>query len=141
MTAKEFLRSVRASEIEVSALVAQITKLRQDAQKVGSMRLSDMPKGGQAKESDDIIAELVDLQGVYSDKMLGLLRKQKRAVQMIAKMGAVEQQAILSYRYICAMSWDEITARMNYDRSWVYRLHGIALQNFAKIYDADATSD
>ena len=35
---------------------------------------------------------------------------------------------ILTMRYITGLGWDEIASRINYDRRWMFRLHGEALE-------------
>ena len=42
-------------------------------------------------------------------------------------MDSMECRTILEMRYLSFMEWDEIISRMGYSRSYVFRLHGEAL--------------
>ena len=45
----------------------------------------------------------------------------------ISRMDSMECRTILEMRYLSFMEWDEIISRMGYSRSYVFRLHGEAL--------------
>ena len=135
MTAKEFLRSIRSDELELKILGERIEQARQEAEGIRAMQLSDMPKGGLSKDAADLISEVLDLQTIYFRKAQATVRKRKQASLIMSLMDSTEQQSVLNSRYLSCKSWDEIIEDMHFDRSWVYRLHGAALQAFSKIYD------
>ena len=135
MTAKEFLRSIRTDELELKMLGERIEQTRKEAEGIRAMQLSDMPKGGLSKDAADLISEVLDLQTIYFRKAQATVRKRKQASLIMSLMDSTEQQSVLNSRYLSCKSWDEIIEDMHFDRSWVYRLHGAALQAFAKIYD------
>ena len=137
MTAKEFLRSIRTDELELKMLGERIEQARQEAEGIRAMQLSDMPKGGKGMDVVDLLAEVMDLQTLYFHKVQAILRKRKQASLIMSLMDSTEQQSVLNSRYLSCKSWDEIIEDMHFDRSWVYRLHGAALQSFAKIYDRE----
>ena len=137
MTAKEFLRSIRSDELELKILGERIEQARQEAEGIRAMQLSDMPKGGKGMDVIDLLAEVMDLQTLYFHKVQAVLRKRKQASLILSMMDSTEQQSVLNSRYLSCKSWDEIIEDMHFDRSWVYRLHGAALQSFAKIYDRE----
>ena len=137
MTAKEFLRSIRSDELELKILGERIEQARQEAEGIRAMQLSDMPKGGKGMDVIDLLAEVMDLQTLYFHKVQAILRKRKQASLILSMMDSTEQQSVLNSRYLSCKSWDEIIEDMHFDRSWVYRLHGAALQSFAKIYDRE----
>ena len=101
-----------------------------------AMQLSDMPKGGKGVDAAALLAEVVDLQTIYFEKAREIVRKRKLATDIIMAMDSVEQKSVLSLRYLCGKSWDDIVDTMHYAYSGVYKLHGAALQEFAKKYDS-----
>ena len=135
MTAKEFLWAIRKSDLELTALGEQITKMRMEAEGIRAMQLSDMPKGGCGKDAAELIAEAADLQSVYYEKASELVRRQQLATELIMRMGNAEQKSVLGLRYLCSKSWDDIVDIMHYAYSGIYKLHGAELQEFAKIYE------
>lgn len=136
MTAKEFLWSIRSEDLELKTLGEQIKHTRQEAEGVRAMQLSDMPKGGKGVDVAALLAEVVDLQTIYFEKARAIVRKRKLATDIIMTMDSVEQKSVLSLRYLCGKSWDDIVDIMHYAYSGVYKLHGAALQEFAKKYDS-----
>lgn len=139
MTAKEYLNEIRKADLELDALNAKIGQLREQAQGVRAMQLSDMPKGGQSKGPDDYVAELVDLQNVIYRRGIALYKKQGEALQMITQMPVTEQRAVLLHRYFCKMSWDDIAESMHYSFRGIFKLHGAALQSFAQVFDKECS--
>lgn len=130
MTAKEFLRSLRKTEIEIRALRMQIDKLRGEAQGVKAMTLSDMPKGGKSRGADDAIADIVDLQALCAEKIDALVRERSMASRIIMQIERSELRTVLTLYYFDGMSWDEVAAEMFYSVRQVLRLHGEALVEF-----------
>lgn len=130
MTAKEFLRNLRKTEIEIRALRMQIEKLRSEAEGVKAMTLSDMPKGGHGRDAADIIAEIADLQAVCAAKIDALVLERREASRIVMRIERTELRTVLTLYYFDGMSWDEVAAEMFYSVRQVLRLHGEALVEF-----------
>ena len=137
MTAKEYLNEIRKADLELDALNVKVEQLREQAQGVRAMQLSDMPKGGLPRGADDCVAELVDLQSVIYRRGLDIFKRQNEALQMIMQMPVMEQRAVLLHRYLCKMSWDDIAESMHYSFRGIFKLHGAALQSFAQVFDKE----
>lgn len=137
MTAKEYLKDIRKLDLEIQTLQEQISLLRKNAEGLRAMELSDMPKGGKGKDLSDYVAEIADLQMVCVQHVSELIMKKQEAIERIMSIDGSELRNVLLLRYIQCKSWDEIIEDMHFDRSWVYRLHGAALQSFAKSYDRE----
>lgn len=135
MTAKEYLNEIRKADLELDALNAKIGQLREQAQGVRAMQLSDMPKGGKPRGADDFVAEIVDLQSVIYRRGLDVFKCQNEALQMIMQMPVMEQRSVLIRRYLCKESWDDIAESMHYSYPGIFKLHGSALQSFARVFD------
>lgn len=130
MTAKEFLRNLRKTELEIRALRMQIEKLRSEAEGVKAMTLSDMPKGGHGRDAADIIAEIADLQAVCAAKIDALVLERREASRIVMRIERTELRTVLTLYYFDGMSWDEVAAEMFYSVRQVLRLHGEALVEF-----------
>lgn len=133
MTAKEFLRSLRKMTLEIDALREEVVLLRQEAEGVKAMTLSDMPKGGQPKDAAEIIAEVADLQRTRYTLTLERMKKREQAMVVITRMEDGDQRAVLVMRYILGQSWDDIADEMHYSMRGIFKLHGQALQEFEQV--------
>lgn len=134
MTAKEFLHSIRKMTLEINALQEEITMLRQEAEGIKAMTLSDMPRGGQPKDAAELIAEVADLQRTRYELTLERMEKREQAMVSITKIEDGEQRALLVMRYILGKSWDDIVDEMHYAYSTIFKMHGEALLNFDKVW-------
>ena len=137
MTAKEYLNDIRKADIELTALKLSIDRMREQAQGVRAMQLSDMPKGGLPRGADDVVAEIVDMQHDVNRRALALCKMQREALRMIMQLTVTEQRTVLIRRYLCAESWDDIVDGMHYAYSGIFKLHGAALQAFARVFDKE----
>ena len=133
MTAKEQLSSLRRMSSEISTMQDYITMLRQEAEGVGAMRLSDMPKGGISKDMSDTIAKIVDLQNDSYKLILSRLEKREQAMLIIAQIEKTELRTVLMRRYIIGEDWNDIAAAMHYEVAQVFRLHSEALRAYEEI--------
>lgn len=133
LTGKEYLRDIRRMDIEVKALKEKIEKMRQDAECIRSMRLSDMPKGGSGRDASDIVAELVDMQNICLDKLTGMYRERKKALDCIMHISDGEQRAVLILYYLVGKSWDDIASELCYSPRAIFKIHGNALVEFERV--------
>lgn len=133
MTAKEYLNDIRKLDNEIQTLKEQIDRLRQDAEGVRAMELTDMPKGGKTRDMGDAVADVVDLQMLCAEYISDLVRRKSDAMACISKIEGSELRNVLFLRYMQCLEWDEIIDRLHYSRRTVFHLHGEALQEFSKL--------
>ena len=58
------------------------------------------------------------------------VEKVKTYMDISSRIGEIEsedERDVLFYRYIKGMDWWEVARAMNYCESWIYKLHGRAL--------------
>ena len=132
MTGKEYLNDLRKMNTEIDVLLEQIEMLRQEADGLRSMELSDMPKGGKGQDMGDAVATLVDLQRKHYDLVLDRMLKREKAMIVISRIDKSEQRTVLTMRYIMGRSWDDIVDKTHYAYSGIFKLHGQALVSFEK---------
>lgn len=141
MTAKDYLRDIRRMDIEIKALQDQIVRMRQDAEGVRAMVITDMPKGGKGRDMADIVADVADLQMLCAKYVSELVTKKQDAMNWIMQIEGSELRSILLLRYLQGMDWEEIADRMNYSMRTIFSLHGEALNEFGKILDDKVCSN
>ena len=116
---------------ELRALRMQIEKLRSEAEGVKAMTLSDMPKGGKSRGTEDAIADIVDLQALCAGKLETLVQDRHDAMTVIMRIERTELRTVLTLYYCDGQSWDEVAEETGYSVRQVLRLHGEALIEFA----------
>lgn len=135
MRAKEYLRELRKLDVEVAALREQIQLLEQAAEGVKGMSYTGMPKGGKARDTADVLAEIADLKTIYTSHIAKLTEMRKVAMAAIAGIERTELRSVLIMRYCLGRSWQDIARELNYSKSSILRLHGDALQAFSECWD------
>lgn len=82
---------------------------------------------------------LLELISKINEKDQMITRKISALVDLKAKIsGQIQQlqdtryEELLHSRYVMCLRWEEIAVQMHIDLRWVYRLHGQALEAFAK---------
>ena len=118
---------------EIKALQEQIIKLKKEAEGVRSMELTDMPKGGQARDTGDVVADYVELQKKCAAYMAELVSEKDEAMNSIMKIELSELRTVLILRYLQCLEWDDIASRMGYSLRTVFSIHGDALNEFEKV--------
>ncbi len=133
MTAKEYLKDIRKMDLEIKTLQQQIVQLRQAAEGLKAMELSDMPRGGKGKDMADYVAEIADLQMMCAEHVSELVVKKQQAMAGIMKVEGSELRNVLLLRYIQGLEWEEIASKLHYSLRTIFSLHGEALNEFGKV--------
>ena len=142
MTAKEFFRQVRRAESELKVLNTRLQHYQDIGFSIGG---SSGVVGHSSRSSSKVEMAAIGAVDVLQD-----LERQKReflaiiarAEQVIAQVKQDKYRKILSYRYLCGWSFRSISDELEYsDPNSVYRAHGWALSEAAKIINAQRKED
>ena len=129
MTAKEYLSQAFYMNRQIKAKERRLEWLREIAPGP-SMRFSQEEKAkGDPRSSlvEEAALKVVELEEEIASDILDLVRVMKEIASTISRVDSMECRTILEMRYLSFMEWDEIISRMGYSRSYVFRLHGEAL--------------
>ena len=129
MTAKEYLSQAFYMNRQIKAKERRLEWLREIAPGP-SMRFSQEEKSkGDPRISlvENAALKVVELEEEIASDILELVRVMKEIASTISRVDSMECRTILEMRYLSFMEWDEIISRMGYSRSYVFRLHGEAL--------------
>lgn len=129
MTAKEYLSQAFYMNRQIKAKERRLEWLREIAPGP-SMRFSQEEKSkGDPRSSlvEEAALKVVELEEEIASDILDLVRVMKEIASTISRVDSMECRTILEMRYLSFMEWDEIISRMGYSRSYVFRLHGEAL--------------
>lgn len=133
MEAKEYLESYRLIQTRINVLIAEIERLRAEAESV-SINLDGMPKGQSSMDKiSRLVAEIADYESTLSDELSGLYIRRMRIITQLGKLKSHKHQLLLQKRYIECKSWEHIAVEMGITYRHCLRLHGSALYEFNTI--------
>ncbi len=128
---KDELKQYIKLEKELKQLEEMLEKLENEIHSPKITRLSDMPKGGKPVDIEDKIIKLIELRDIYNDKWDKLIDERKRIEQAIEKLQDPIQRALMRYKYIDGLTWEEVCVKLSYSWRQTHRMHSRALQNMA----------
>lgn len=130
MTKQELRQYIRL-DVELRRLEDKIATLEARILSPKIQQISDMPRGGPKNDLTDQVAKLVDLKYIYNVKWDELIDQQKKIEDAIGVLSDPVERALMGYRYIDGVSWEEVCVKIGYSWRQVHRLHGRALKKMA----------
>ena len=127
MTAKQYLSRACNLKRLISAKELHLMELRTQAEHI-TADLTGMPRGsGTTSPVERIAVQIADLSLDLEQDWLDLIAYQEEIRKTISYVKDPVLYQLLTFRYICYNSWNEISERMLYSRSHIFRLHTKAL--------------
>ena len=138
MTAKEYLQQLFWIDKEIEEKQKELAELRTKAESVGSQEITGMPKAGNGKDKiSAIVVKIVDLQAHINLKIDQLIDWKAVVTRQIEGMKNPKSRVVLSARYLRRKEerkWEQIAKDLNYEESYLLRLHRKALKEFERKY-------
>ena len=128
-TKKEYLQSYRSAVIAETQIKEEIDQLRMDKMFPGLVQ-DGMPHGSGGSDLSAYAAKLDELLIELKDQMDKRIQLRREIVKKIEAMDSETEKAVLRYRYIHMLKWEEIAVKMEYSWQHVHRIHGKALSHF-----------
>ena len=127
MTKKD-LQQFRKLQRELESIEEQIT--RRDAKiKKATASFGMSPRGGKSADKEDRIIKLLDLKEDYETRGGKIIAEQIKIEKELDKLSDPVEKAVLRYRYIDNMDWEDIQIMIGYERTNTYRIHDRAIKN------------
>ncbi len=126
---KEYLQSYRYAVIAETQIKEEIDQLRMDKMFPGLVQ-DGMPHGSGGSDLSVYAAKLDELMSDLKDQMEKRIQLRREIVKKIEDMDSETEKAVLRYRYIHMLKWEEIAVKMHYTFRHVVRIHGEALKKF-----------
>ena len=128
MTAKEYLSQARLLDARINAKIQQVSALN-DLATHATATLTGMPRNPSRSESRmaEAVVKIIDLQNEINhdiDELVDLKREITRREKSIPN---TEYQLLLEKRYLCFMTWEQISLDMHYTNRWLRKMHERAL--------------
>ena len=94
--------------------------------------ISDMPKAKNGAQGDSgEIAQYIEIGEEITRELRNLHRLRREIRTVIAALEDDTLQALMLYRYIDGMTFEEIAVKMNFSWRWTITLHGRALEKLS----------
>lgn len=134
MTAKQYLRQIRTLNRRIDSLIAEKDRLKQIAEGVSGVSY-DRVKVQSARvtpgnRQTDAVYKLIDLEERITAEIDRYVDMREGAAICIDRLPLANERAVLRYRYLCGMKWEDIAEKMNYSLMQLHRIHARALTNF-----------
>ena len=130
---KHMLRGVWYYDNLIRKNEEAIAKLRSRAEKMTTSYSQTMISGGESDRMAESVARLVDLQRDIDEYVVKTRLERQKILFYIGLLDDYQERIILEFRYVHCMKWLDIALDLNYDVRTIYRIHGRALINMAKV--------
>ena len=129
MTAKEFLNRAYKIDCLIKCKIEQLETLESLTTRITSA-LNDCwcEYTKDAHPMESVIVKMIDLELSTASEIEKLIQIKNDVAEAISHIDNSEYRFILESRYIGLKSWEQIAVELNYDISWIYRLHRNALK-------------
>ena len=122
------LRDVRHCQRRTLTLCARAEKYREMAmQATGRTDAIRVSGTGERSKVEKYILELWDVHNELQQEIAQLMKKSKEAEKLIQTLADDRHRAVLELRYLCAMTWEEIAAKLHFTVRWAHKLHREAI--------------
>ena len=128
LTIKDLLQGIRNNNLRIKALQERryeyyTMALRgQDFNKIRTSGTNDFHS-----QTEDAVLRLQDLEQDMCNSIIKYTEDVKLVEQLINGLTDIRQRDILTFRYMNGWNWQKIASLMNYERTQVWRIHGVAL--------------
>lgn len=129
MDVRQTLEEARASIRRIKAINARIDFYMDTATRATSSLEAVRVSGtGNRSKVEDNVVRLIDAREMLGRELArceGVIAQAEKLVGMLEE----PKHSVMAYRYLMGMQWDEIAQVVSYDKRYVYKLHGWALQD------------
>lgn len=142
---KDRLNAYRDGEREIENQTEALERLTTKLEGVGAQEITDMPRSPSppTDRMSDLVAQKIEIESEIAEDVEEQRKERKFITGILRKLKSADERAIIRFRYLIGLSWDEVTDAMfgartdylgkeeTYQRR-VYRIHGAALLHMAE---------
>ena len=135
MTAKDYLRKIRGMEFKLRSLDENILILDSKRTKITSS-WSDMPTASGVNDRvADLTVKLIEMKHRYIKEWDELIDARNEADKILARMDDFLHANVLWLYYIRCKTWEQVAAEMSFSESYIFTMHGLALNEFEALME------
>ena len=125
----DFLNTYRWRMREAQILRERIDDLEDQLTGIRAQRITDMPRGGKAMDTGDLVAKKVDLLNLYMQDLEKAEDAQKAIYECIRSVDNIRDRTILIMNYVDCMSYARIGEVLGYSSRHIKRFNKNAVEN------------
>lgn len=125
----DFLNTYRWRMREAQILRERIDDLEDQLTSIRAQRITDMPRGGKAMGTDDLVAKKVDLLNMYKQDLEKAEEAKKNIYECIRSLDNIRDRTILGMNYVDGMSYARIGEVLGYSKKQIQRFNKNAVEN------------
>lgn len=129
MTTKEYLGQIRNLDRRIYTKIEEREALKEILERVTST-LRERVQISKRNTFEDAAVKLADLENTIGDEINRFIALKDTITKQIDNVEDNLFAALLSQRYLCMKTWEEIADGLNYDLRTIYKLHDRALKAF-----------
>lgn len=132
MNKKLYLKKGYKIRLEIDSKKAVLDDMRATLDGLKAIRISEKVQGGPLPSDESLINRLNKI--AEEERELEVLYdSMEKLSHIIDEVEDVMERALLRYRYITCLTWEQIAEKMGFCLAQVHRIHSRALKNFDKI--------
>lgn len=132
--AKEYLSQIRRYDTMIDSMLDEVDSLYAMITRITPVLKDDVVSGsGQQDKLGNAVAKIVDLKERINREIDQLIEMKREASELLSKVKDPKHFKVLHKRYILYETFEQIALDMGYSYYGLCKLHGRALQVFAKI--------
>lgn len=135
MTAKEYLRSIKYLDNSINAKLAELDRLRHNAENIRGISYDGDKVQGGNMDSMRIVDKIIELNNVINAEIDRLVDLKAEAHAKIEKVCNRKFISLLTDIYISGYTLEQVAERMNKSYVTICEWHGQALNIFRKEND------
>lgn len=129
MTKKEYLKKGYRINLEIETKKEVLEELKSNLDGLQAIKLTERVQGGQIPSDDSIMNRMAKI--LEMEKQLTELYEFRIELsEKIDKLENTNERAVLRYRYVLNLNWEQIADKMGYALRQVHRIHESAIKNF-----------
>lgn len=98
-----------------------------------SPMLTGMPRSGKVADLSDRLILSLELVAMYKERLHELRAKMKEVRKVIEAIPDETNKAIMTYKYIDLMNWNDISEALKLDKDLMYQRHKRTLEQIAEV--------
>lgn len=132
--AKKYLSEYGRLRLKIARLKYEVEEIRSEAESLSAWTDGDRVQSSmQPDKLGAVVARLVDKENEILDAVIVCTDRMNEIDRMLDQMEDPKLALILELRYKRGYLWDEVASAMHFDRRWVLRLHGRALEEINRM--------
>lgn len=132
--AKKFLSEYGRLRLKIIRLKSEVEEIRSEAESLSAWTDGDRVQSSmQPDKLGAVVARLVDKENETLDVINEYINRMNEIDRMLDQIEDPKLALILELKYKRGYIWDQVADEMHYNRRWVQRLHGRALDEMCKL--------